>query len=109
MVIFISAVVGGGFAFVNAKLNKINRVDSKPEEVVDPSMETFETEEGLTDTMDVADVVWNNADIDTVKSDEVHNILLIGQDRRPGEGRQRSDSMIICTLNTKTNKIILTE
>lgn len=108
VVIIISAVIGGGFAFLNAKLNKIGRVDSKPEVVVDPSMETFETVEGLTDTMDAADVVWNNADIDKVQSDEVYNILLIGQDRRPGEGRQRSDAMIICTLNTKTNKIILT-
>ena len=50
VVIIISAVIGGGFAFLNAKLNKINRVDSKPEEVVDPSMETYETGEGLTDT-----------------------------------------------------------
>ena len=84
VVIIISAVIGGGFAFLNAKLNKIGRVDSKPEVVVDPSMETFETVEGLTDTMDAADVVWNNADIDKVQSDEVYNILLIGQDRRPG-------------------------
>ena len=108
VVIIISAVIGGGFAFLNAKLNKIGRVDSKPEVVVDPSMETFETEEGLTDTMDAADVVWNNADIKKLQSDEIYNILLIGQDRRPGQGRQRSDSMIICTLNTKANKIILT-
>ena len=28
------------------------------------------------------------------KSNHVINILLIGQDRRPGQGRQRSDSMI---------------
>ncbi len=35
------------------------------------------------------------------------NILLIGQDRRPGEGRARSDTMIIVSLNTKTGVISL--
>lgn len=35
------------------------------------------------------------------------NILLIGQDRRPGEGRQRSDSMILCSINPKTKEIAM--
>lgn len=39
---------------------------------------------------------------------EVTNILLIGQDRREGEGTERSDSMIIATLNRRTGKITLT-
>lgn len=101
-------LMGGVYAYLNYKLDKIMRVDISPEVVVDPSLETFETEEGLTDTMNAEDVVWNNADIDVMKDKDVSNILLIGQDRREGQGRQRSDSMIICTLNKKTNKIILT-
>ncbi|MFQ9799037.1 MAG: LCP family protein [Clostridia bacterium] len=36
------------------------------------------------------------------------NILLIGQDRREGEGRQRSDSMILATINKKSQSIYLT-
>lgn len=36
------------------------------------------------------------------------NILLVGQDRREGEPRQRSDSMILCTFNTATNEITMT-
>ena len=36
------------------------------------------------------------------------NILLIGQDRRPGEPRQRSDTMILVTINTKDYTITLT-
>jgi len=43
-----------------------------------------------------------------VHSDDLINILLIGQDRRPGEGRQRSDSMILCSFNTKTNTLTMT-
>lgn len=38
----------------------------------------------------------------------VINILLIGQDRREGEGRARSDSMILCTINKTQNTITMT-
>ena len=44
---------------------------------------------------------------DTFQDEDVKNILLIGQDRRPGEGRARSDSMIICSINKETDKITL--
>ncbi len=37
--------------------------------------------------------------------EEILNILLIGEDRRPGEERTRSDSMIIMTID-KENKVI---
>ena len=41
------------------------------------------------------------------KEDHIVNILLIGQDRREGEGRSRSDSMILVSFNKKTNKITM--
>ncbi|MBQ9762135.1 MAG: LCP family protein [Oscillospiraceae bacterium] len=42
------------------------------------------------------------------KGKHIVNILLIGQDRRPGEGTQRSDSMILLTFNKSTRKLTLT-
>ncbi len=36
------------------------------------------------------------------------NILLVGQDRLEGEGRTRSDSMILCTFNKRTRELIMT-
>ena len=49
-------------------------------------------------TLHEDDVNWGNtSDIHT--GSNIINILLIGQDRRPGEGRARSDSMILCTIN----------
>ena len=36
------------------------------------------------------------------------NILLIGQDRREGDPRSRSDSMILCTIQKETGKLTLT-
>lgn len=41
-------------------------------------------------------------------SNDVFNILLIGVDTRTGTGPCRSDSMIILSINKKTNKIIMT-
>ncbi len=39
--------------------------------------------------------------------DGVVNIMLIGEDRRPGQGRQRSDSMILCSFNKNSNSITM--
>ena len=40
--------------------------------------------------------------------ENVINILLIGQDAREGQSRQRSDSMILCTINRKTDTLTMT-
>lgn len=45
--------------------------------------------------------------VEELQVEGVVNIMLIGEDRRPGEKRQRSDSMILCSFNTKTNKITM--
>ena len=42
------------------------------------------------------------------QSANVKNVLLIGQDKREGEGRQRSDTMIVVTLNKTEKRISLT-
>jgi len=55
--------------------------------------------------MDEDDVNWGEDADPIAQSDNVINILLIGQDRREGEGRARSDAMILCTIN-KTEKTI---
>ena len=46
---------------------------------------------------------------DLIEKDEaVLNILLVGQDRREGQGRQRSDAMILCTINRDTKTMTMT-
>lgn len=42
------------------------------------------------------------------KGSGIINILLIGQDRREGEGRARSDSMILCTFNKADRTLTMT-
>jgi len=53
------------------------------------------------------DVDWGQ--VEQVESaDHILNVLLIGQDRRPGEVRARSDTMILITVNTRDYTITMT-
>ena len=55
-----------------------------------------------------SDVDWGNDPAQTIGGDHIINILLIGQDRREGQGRQRSDAMILCTINKDKKTLTLT-
>ena len=58
------------------------------------------------DTITPESVQWT-APVKAAPKPKVKNILLIGQDARPGETRARSDSMILCSLNEDTREISL--
>lgn len=94
---------GTVFFAVNHYLNKIPKVDNDNLEVVEPSDEDFETVDVAPDGFDDVDpdeVEWN--EIFDIGDDELINILLVGQDRRRGQSRQRSDTMIVCSINPET-------
>ena len=86
----------------------------------DSSLSASELEEflkGETETMDPNftgeildenDVNLNLFEGNAEASEHIINIMLIGQDRRPGEGRTRSDVMILCTINKQTQEITMT-
>ncbi len=103
-----------GTAYMERMLNLINK---NPD---DSTMSREEYEQFLKDqaateetnftgeTINPGDV---NLDVNKKPIEEkehIINIMLIGQDRRPGEGRQRSDVMILCTVNKKTKELTLT-
>ena len=58
-------------------------------------------------TLNPEDVIWNGEKYEPRDNTGLINILLIGQDRREGEGRQRSDAMILCSFNPETNKMAM--
>lgn len=98
--------------YVNHLLDKIGRVDENydatlsPEEIA-TATEELDDYEGETVSQD--DITLDVVDKEEmVKEDHVVSILLVGQDRREGQGRQRSDAMILCTFNTATDTITLT-
>ena len=53
----------------------------------------------------------NDSDSGTLiggKKSKIVNILLIGQDRRPGEERARSDTLILCSFHTRNKTLTMT-
>ncbi len=78
------------------------------QDFINSNTEETLSQEQQENAIDPDDVIW---DIDTrplVRQEHVINILLIGQDRRKGEDRSRSDAMILCSLNTATGELTLT-
>lgn len=85
-------------------LGKINTLDPNSVVTVAPEDEDFETDENATgETLNPEDITWDESD--GINDDGLLNILLIGQDRRPGEGRARSDSMILVSVNLQTKRV----
>lgn len=113
VVIVIAALLLCGFivlfAIYNHMMNKINRPDPNEtymteEELLESdaieAAETAEdTPEDLYPVIDPEDITMPEAADLIGQEDKIVNILLVGQDRRPGEGRARSDSMILCSFN----------
>ncbi len=99
---------GWGMSYILGRLSRFEDVD--PEASMPPMTDEFDTDSNLEgietmETVDATDVTWDSVDV--LDGDAI-NIMLIGQDRRPGEVRSRSDSMILVTLNKAKNSIQLT-
>lgn len=97
-------------------MSKMNRVDGDDMETISQQelQEYLEAEKdsgGETGGPNISDsdINWGDGAATLLgDSDDVINILLIGQDRRAGEERARSDSMILCTIHKNSKQIILT-
>jgi len=93
-------------------IGRMNRVDGTDSTMSSDEINDYIDNETDPDAdgpiVDPGDVDWG-ADDDPVLNDEnVINILLIGQDRRPGESRARSDAMILCTINKRDKTLTMT-
>ena len=105
LVLLIAAALGMNYVF--GKLGRFeNPVPGETIAMIPEETETdpVENVEGL-ESVDASDVVFESVDV--IEGDVV-NIMLIGQDRRPGEERARSDSMILVSLNKNKGTIQLT-
>lgn len=107
LVILITVAAG-----INYFLGRLGRIEEPvyPEGTYPKMSDEFdpnEEQEGIEtlETVDASDVILETVE---VLEGDVINIMLIGQDRRPGEERSRSDSMILVTLNKEKNTIQLT-
>lgn len=104
--------------YMERLLGLINRVDPNDTQATLSSSEVQEFLENDRDdvdpdysgpTMNAGDVTWAPDATNPVEEGEnIVNILLIGQDRREGEKRSRSDAMILCTVNKAEKTLTMT-
>lgn len=134
VLLLILVVIGAATAYVNHLLGHMNYVDPDDEYTLSASEAEdmfFDDDDLQTIDPDSTDSIIHIGDIiqpgpagdgtqnggsqddpanqlNVITGDHLVNILLVGQDRRPGEGRQRSDTMILVTFNKSQNTITLT-
>ena len=101
IVLIIAAVITGSAIIGNKILKPTNNGELQTE------THTAETVSNTDNIINPKDIEWNGKDFETVNNDGLINILLIGQDKRDGETRQRSDAMILCSFNPETNKLAM--
>lgn len=105
------AVAVLGTVYWQYMLNQMNRPVDLPKVTLSPSeiqqIENGgdEVPTGTGQTVPDEEIDFGTQPQETIGGEEIINIMLIGQDRRSGQGRQRSDAMILCSLN-KTTKVL---
>ncbi len=116
ILLIVGAVIGAGLAVIYHYINKIHIV---PEASSYEILESIEPDDDVTSEPDspkedidavedaIKDNMENNA-IDIMKDKDVLNVLLIGTDARDNSSRGRSDSMILVSINKKTEKVVMT-
>lgn len=95
--------------------NLIGRVDVSaptlsPEELASMLEETDPVDPSFTGpVLEPEEVTVPTEPAETIPTGKnILNFLLVGQDRREGQGRQRSDAMILCTLNFEDKTLTMT-
>lgn len=90
----------GAYIWADSLLSGINRFgNQQPDDSTKPSVE-------VADPTDTVPVITEAQTI--VSGKNVINVLLVGQDRRYGQGRMHSDAMILVTINKTTKKVTMT-
>lgn len=93
-------------------LGRINRADNSLPWLTQEDLDRLLGKE--TEAVPDGAVITDGVEFDNLNGeligaeDGIFNVLLIGQDRRPGEERTRSDAMILCTINKKEKTITMT-
>lgn len=99
--------------YFNVLIGKIERVEGSEETYSDEQLQEIlqedEAEENTAPEMNEDDIDWGPGEGETIeKTENIINILLIGQDARKGWDRSRSDTMMLVTVNVQDKTITLT-
>lgn len=106
------SVLVGGTLYANHLMNMMNRVEQGKEETLsqaqlDQLLSDEIVGDGNESDINEDEILWGDGSV-IEGSDNIINIMLIGQDAREGWGRSRSDSMILVTFNKADKTITLT-
>ena len=110
----ILAVMIAGLVYVENLFGAINRpadnetLSSSEEAALYASEDGVDIGNASVETMpDQLDIVTDNSQL-IGDSDQIINILLLGQDTRNAAQKGLVDTMIVCTINKQTNKLVMT-
>lgn len=112
----ILAALIAGTVYANYLLGLMNRNEDTPQETLSHEQidailkeETVAPDESTAPAVKEEDINWGENEGEVIEnSKNIVNILLIGQDARPGETNARSDSMIMVTFNKEEKTITMT-
>lgn len=109
LTIALSLKLGGWMSNINRTREEDNYTLSQ-EDLARLEQEQIDEEgTGTGPILDESEIIWASDPSELVgEGEDIINILLVGQDRRPGEGRARSDSMILCTVNRVHKTLTMT-
>lgn len=116
LLIFLLVLVLATVAAVNLVLSKIGRPDPNETYLTPQELEEIDLRAAVEENaepgvvypeLDESQIQWSTPNQNLRASQDIVNILLIGQDRRPGEGRARSDSMILVSFNRSNDTITM--
>ena len=102
---FVLVLLIAATAFVEYQVGRLGDLDNSTlsSDAID---DILNGETGTGPHMNDSDVDFGDA-VDVLDEEHIINIMLVGQDRREGQGRQRSDAMILMSLDTKNGEIKL--
>lgn len=111
------ALLIGGYIFWKSMFGQMGRIDAT-ENTLSSIEESIILQQGEDETVgdDFTGPTYTPEDVtvptepveNVTDSDNTINILLVGQDRRGGQYRQRSDAMILCTINKSKKTLVFT-
>lgn len=98
----LSLVAGGDNSALNETLSseQLASLASDPDHDPNNTLPTIQPS-------DVPEHTINSEPSETLQAEEIINIMLVGEDRKSGQKRQRSDSMILCSFNSNKNTITM--
>lgn len=121
--VLLITLLAAAYIFISSKLDKMNLVDreydnsvyesivEEPPEVENPNSEPDSPDSEIENLESEIDKNLENLQQQATElkfSKDVLNVLLIGTDARTKDYRGRSDSMILVSINQKTEEIVMT-